>query len=515
MKKNPKSSQNLLVTIGIEKSTLPVAERIARENLHYALLVFIPVFVAAVFLLFRYSSLPIWIGFGLQLITGALLVMRLQMYKKNSEHVLAANEAIYWHVFTSLIYFVLCASKASSTGDLWFIIALTFFALFALFTIPPTYTALMLFAQAAMLILLFPESAFSELPAERIMALIVAVLYFSGIHYFWKNSRVTAHEQERAEKLFLEQIARTDSLTGMLNYHGGNEMIESYIREHPDGKAYLIKLVIIDLRLFNELYGTETGNALLKVMVREIGSVFGEKGIIIRNGGDSFYVFMPDADPEQAEKMIHEYAALDHTLISNGAVHKYSVAVGYTVYPDQGSIMAELFTNAERAVSHVRFYGGNCAVFDASMIEEGRTYLRFNLRDIAMGIPGALLVYKAQDDEQILFANDELVSILECDSIAGLLNHVNHSFRTLVHPEDLDRVEKSIREQTGEGGSDRYYIEFRVMTGAGREKQMSAFGKRVSNPHYGDVFYVFLYDARNQEEAVRKALMSNPGSVSI
>ena len=107
------------------------------------------------------------------------------------------------------------------------------------------------------------------------------------------------------------------------------------------------------------------------------------------------------------------------------------------------------------------------------------------------------------------------MSILECDSIAGLLNHVNHSFRTLVHPEDLDRVEKSIREQTGEGGSDRYYIEFRVMTGAGREKQMSAFGKRVSNPHYGDVFYVFLYDARNQEEAVRKALMSNPGSVSI
>ena len=113
MKKNPKSSQNLLVTIGIEKSTLPVAERIARENLHYALLVFIPVFVAAVFLLFRYSSLPVWIGFGLQLITGALLVMRLQMYKKNNEHVLAANEAIYWHVFTSLIYFVLCASKAS------------------------------------------------------------------------------------------------------------------------------------------------------------------------------------------------------------------------------------------------------------------------------------------------------------------------------------------------------------------------------------------------------------------
>ena len=515
MKKDKKQSQHLLMTIGIEKSTLPVAERIARENIHYSLLVFVPVFIGGLFLLFRYGCLPVWIGFALQLFSAALLIMRLRMFRKDEQHALVTNEAIYWHIFATLTYYVLCAAQAGSEGDLWFIFALLFFALFALFIIPPTYTALMLFAQAAMLILLFPYSAFSGLPAERIMAVIIAVLYFSGIHYFWKNSRVTAHERERAEKLFLEQIARTDSLTGMLNYYGGNEAIEAYIRDNPDGKAYLIKLVINDLRLFNELHGKETGNALLKVMVREIRSVFGEEDIIIRNGGDSFTVFIPDADPVQAERMIRDYARLDHALISNGATHKYSVSVGYTVYPDQGRAMADLFTNAERAVSHVRFFGGDCAVYDPSMIEEGRTYLRFNLRDIAMGIPGALLVYKAREDEQILFVNDELVNFFECESMYDLLNHVNYSFRTLVHPDDLEQVEKSIREQIADGASDRYAVEFRVITRSGAERKLSAFGKLVPNQHYGDIFYVFLYNAHNQPEEVRQALLNNPEAFGL
>ncbi len=515
MRKNKKSSQELLVAAGLEKSKLPVAERIARENIHYAPLVFIPVFLGGLAGLIRHGSLPVWIGFALVLISGAMLIMRLRMFKKNDQHALAANEAIYWHIFASLTYCVLCAAHTGSAGDLWFIVSLVFFSLFALFIIPPTYTALMLFAQAAMLILLFPKSAFSSLPAERIMAVIIFVLYFSGIHYFWKNSRVTAHEQERAEKLFLEQVARTDSLTGMLNYYGGNEMIEAYLRDHPDSKAYLVKLVINDLRLFNELHGKETGNALLKVMVREIRSVFGEEGVIIRNGGDSFSVFIPDADPERAEWMIRDYARLDHALITGGAIHKYSVAVGYTVYPDQGSAMSDLFTNAERAVSHVRLFGGDFARYDPSMIEEGRTYLRFNMREIAMAFPGPLLVCKAHEDEQILFANNDMVSLFGCGNMYELLSHVGHSFRTLMHPDDLERVEQSILEQTAEGASDRYTEEFRVITRSGAEKKVSAVGRRVTGRHDGELFYVFLTEIQAGPEAADPAPMNDPETAAL
>lgn len=115
------------------------------------------------------------------------------------------------------------------------------------------------------------------------------------------------------------------------------------------------------------------------------------------------------------------------------------------------------------------------------------------LERISAHMPGALLVYRDNDAEDIIFASDEIARIFECDSVADFMRFTGGSFATIVYPEDIEEVEQIIRSQiTSTGGYD--YVTYRIITRNGTIKKIEDWGHLVEDSELGRVFYVYLHD---------------------
>ena len=62
-------------------------------------------------------------------------------------------------------------------------------------------------------------------------------------------------------------------------------------------------------------------------------------------------------------------------------------------------------------------------------------------------MPGGFLIYHADRDEEIIYANLALLRIFQCGSMEQFRALTGNSFRGMVHPDDLETVESSIRTQ--------------------------------------------------------------------
>ena len=114
-------------------------------------------------------------------------------------------------------------------------------------------------------------------------------------------------------------------------------------------------------------------------------------------------------------------------------------------------------------------------------------------------MPGALIVYRANAGEDIIYASHEIANIFECDNVKEFMRFTGGSFATVVYPEDIEEVESIIASQIKQtGGYD--YITYRIITKNGRIKRVEDWGHFVNDPELGEVFYVYLHDMDLREK---------------
>ncbi len=114
-------------------------------------------------------------------------------------------------------------------------------------------------------------------------------------------------------------------------------------------------------------------------------------------------------------------------------------------------------------------------------------------------IPGGFLIYYASGDERIVYANQGLLHIFQCSTFREFLDLTDGSFRGLVHPDDLDGVEDSIRQQIAASQYDLDYVEYRITRKDGAIRWIEDYGHFI-HCEAGDFFYVFLGDATERRE---------------
>lgn len=114
------------------------------------------------------------------------------------------------------------------------------------------------------------------------------------------------------------------------------------------------------------------------------------------------------------------------------------------------------------------------------------------LLHIAKEMPGGFFIYEAFGNEKILYANEEVLRIYNCSNMKEFQELTGNSFRGMVHPEDLERVEKMIAEQIAASEEKMDYVEYRIIQKGGTIQRMRDYGKWVHNETYGDLFYVFV-----------------------
>ena len=114
------------------------------------------------------------------------------------------------------------------------------------------------------------------------------------------------------------------------------------------------------------------------------------------------------------------------------------------------------------------------------------------------GIPGGFFIYHADGDEEVIYANNEVLYLYKCETMEQFRELTGNSFCGMVHPDDLSKVERSIEEQIVKSQRNLDYVEYRIICRDGEVRWVEDFGHFVRSDEYGGVFYVFISDVTDK-----------------
>lgn len=180
----------------------------------------------------------------------------------------------------------------------------------------------------------------------------------------------------------IERLSYTDSMTGIFNYRYfykrlGEEILRAkrYNRE--------LSLVILDIdnfKLFNDNYGHQTGDMVLKSTAELITRAIRSIDIVSRYGGEEFCIIMPDTGEnsgrvfiERLRNEIAEFKFRSRTITEEMSI---TVSVGGSVFPQHATTPDRLIYCADMALLKAKSLGRNKAIMYQSNLAESEYLLR-------------------------------------------------------------------------------------------------------------------------------------------
>lgn len=166
----------------------------------------------------------------------------------------------------------------------------------------------------------------------------------------------------------IEKLSYTDSMTGVFNYRYFykrlNEEILRAKRYNRD--LALIILDIDNFKLFNDNYGHQTGDFVLKRLAEIITGTVRSIDIVSRYGGEEFCIIMPDTNAASCEVFIERLRSkiakfrLESDILEKDNV--ITVSVGGAVYPQHASTPDRIIYCADMALLKAKASGRNRAI---------------------------------------------------------------------------------------------------------------------------------------------------------
>ncbi|MBW4329759.1 diguanylate cyclase [Stakelama sp. CBK3Z-3] len=173
----------------------------------------------------------------------------------------------------------------------------------------------------------------------------------------------------------LRALAMTDPLTGLPNRRHLDAVIESRIRDRqsPDRPTSCIMIDIDHFKDFNDRYGHETGDMVLKQVARALEGATRENGQAFRYGGEEFLLLLPgfgaDQAGERAETIRERVAALD--IVYDGkSIGPVTISLGVATTPTHVPA-AKLVRTSDAALYRAKGQGRNCVVVATERRKDG------------------------------------------------------------------------------------------------------------------------------------------------
>jgi diguanylate cyclase (GGDEF)-like protein len=166
----------------------------------------------------------------------------------------------------------------------------------------------------------------------------------------------------------IEKLSYTDSMTGVFNYrYFYKRLSEEILRAKRFNRV--LSLVILDIdnfKLFNDRYGHQIGDMVLKRLSKIITDTIRTIDVVSRYGGEEFCIIMPDTNEtscgkfiERLRKEISEFRLESGKLKDNEVI---TVSVGGAVYPLHASTADRIIYCADMALLKAKASGRNRAV---------------------------------------------------------------------------------------------------------------------------------------------------------
>ncbi|MCT3494049.1 GGDEF domain-containing protein [Lactobacillus delbrueckii] len=178
-----------------------------------------------------------------------------------------------------------------------------------------------------------------------------------------------------------------DPLTQAYNRQGFDWKLASLsAKKQPE--TTVIMLDIDDFKSINDVFGHQTGDAVLVQLTKNLKQCFGPNAIIGRNGGDEFVVALPGKMSDN-RPAIKSLSVLKQEAESNGEAIPFYVSIGYSEFPGQAKDYEEALKFADAALYEVKIAGkNNFASYKSSMSEKKHhNRLGLGLRALAVGGP--------------------------------------------------------------------------------------------------------------------------------
>ena len=158
-----------------------------------------------------------------------------------------------------------------------------------------------------------------------------------------------------------------DPLTELYNRRYMREILDKELHRMARTKRPLavIMLDLDDFKEFNDRYGHEAGDILLRQFADNVKTHIREEDFACRYGGEEFVIGMPETsleDARQCAEYLREKIA--HTTIQymGKTLAPVTISAGVAVLPDHGTSQSELLRAADRALYLAKEQGKNRVV---------------------------------------------------------------------------------------------------------------------------------------------------------
>ena len=162
----------------------------------------------------------------------------------------------------------------------------------------------------------------------------------------------------------IEDLARTDGLTGLLNHRTFMEKLaEEYRRIDRDPRPFSILLMDIDkFKNVNDTYGHPVGDIALKAVAKVLKETGRGSDFVARYGGEEFAIGMVDTNVKGAEQMAERLRKLMEKTVAarvGGQDLLLTLSIGVSSIPEDTKNMADLVTMADNALYQAKRSGRN------------------------------------------------------------------------------------------------------------------------------------------------------------
>ncbi len=174
--------------------------------------------------------------------------------------------------------------------------------------------------------------------------------------------------ERRAANVQLEELSRSDPLTGLANRRQFDEIKEAEFRRalRQDQPLAVLMCDVDFFKRYNDHYGHAQGDQCLRMVADTLQSVFARAGeVVARLGGEEFVVLLPGVDAEAARRAA---VRLQQRLAERELPHEASVVSSYVTFsiglavlnPDTMDQFDQLLHRADEALYRAKTQGRNC-----------------------------------------------------------------------------------------------------------------------------------------------------------
>ena len=122
------------------------------------------------------------------------------------------------------------------------------------------------------------------------------------------------------------------------------------------------------------------------------------------------------------------------------------------------------------------------------------------IRQLGRHMPGGFLIYKAEGDEEIIYANDAVISLFGCDDADDFRTLTGNTFKGMLHPDDYAAVSDSVNDQIRMSSENMDHVEYRIIRKDGAVRWVDDYGHYTETDNYGGIYYVFIADITEQHD---------------